>query len=50
MAKSPIEKLLEKHPQLIHTEAAKVASHVQREEDDWWANTIMLERSEEQHV
>jgi hypothetical protein len=43
MAKSPIDKLLEKHPQLVHSEEVKVASHVQREEEDWWVNTIMLE-------
>lgn len=43
MRKSAIEKLLEKHPQLIHSEAVKVASHVQREEDEWWVNTIMVE-------
>ncbi|MFC4701964.1 hypothetical protein ACFO4O_17600 [Glaciecola siphonariae] len=43
MAKTPVEKLLEKHPQLIHNEDMKVASHVQREEGDWWVNTVMLE-------
>ena len=43
MAKSPIKKLLEAHPNLIHTENIKVASHVQREQDEWYINTIMLE-------
>ncbi|MDF2178348.1 hypothetical protein P2G88_08800 [Aliiglaciecola sp. CAU 1673] len=38
-----IKKLLEKHPNLVHSEQMKVASHVQREEDDWFVNTIMLE-------
>lgn len=43
MAKSPIEKLLEKHPQLIHSESMKVTSHVQRESEDWWLNTVMIQ-------
>ncbi|WP_371194045.1 hypothetical protein [Glaciecola sp. SC05] len=43
MAKSPLEKLLERHPQLIHSENMKVTSHVQREAEDWWLNTFMLE-------
>ncbi|OKY25379.1 MULTISPECIES: hypothetical protein [Thalassotalea] len=43
MAKKAINKLLENHKQLIHSESLKVISHVQREEDDWILNTIMLE-------
>lgn len=43
MAKSPIKKLLENHPNLTHTEDIKVSSHVQREQDDWYINTIMLD-------
>lgn len=40
--KSPIKKLLDNHKDLIHSENLKVISHVQREEDDWFLNTIML--------
>lgn len=43
MPKSPTDKLLEKHPQLVHSEGVKVSSHVQREDEDWWQNTIMLQ-------
>ena len=41
--KSSPEKLIKKHPELTHTEMAKVASHVQRPKGDWMLNTIMLE-------
>ncbi len=41
--KSALNKLLDEHQQLVHTENVKVVSHVQREEDDWYINTIMLE-------
>ena len=41
--KSSSEKLLKKHPRLIHTDGAKVISHVQRPQDDWILNTIMIE-------
>ncbi|MBT0585220.1 hypothetical protein [Alteromonas oceanisediminis] len=34
--------LLKKHPNLVHTEACTVSSHVQRQEDDWYINTIMI--------
>lgn len=37
-----INKLLGKHQKLIHSENLKVSSHVQREEDDWVINTLML--------
>ena len=32
-----------RHRQLTHTEMAKVVSHVQRPQDDWILNTIMIE-------
>lgn len=35
--------LLKKHTNLIHSEQQKVNSHVQREDDDWYVNTIMIE-------
>lgn len=38
-----VNKLLKEHNKLIHTEAIKVVSHVQREEGDWVINTLMLE-------
>jgi hypothetical protein len=44
--KSAVEKLLEEHQQLIHSENMKVISHVQRkdqDDDEWTINTIMLE-------
>ncbi|MGB5277380.1 MAG: hypothetical protein WBO73_07865 [Gammaproteobacteria bacterium] len=41
--KSHPEKLLQKHKQLNHSERVKVTSHVQRAQDDWILNTIMIE-------
>lgn len=43
MAKSELSKLLEKHSNLTHSEMLKVLSHVQRKEDEWLINTIMVE-------
>ncbi len=43
MAKSPLNKLLDKHDNLTHSEELKVVSHVQRPEDDWIVNTLMVE-------
>ncbi len=40
---SSVKKLLQKHQQLIQSDFKKVSSHVQRQEDDWYVNTIMLE-------
>ncbi len=37
------EKLLKKHEKLVHSEAMKVVSHVQRQSGDWILNTLMLE-------
>lgn len=37
------DKLLKKHPKLVHTELCKVISHVQREKGDWILNTIMID-------
>lgn len=36
-------KLLQKHQQLVHSENRKVSSHVQRQQDEWFINTIMLD-------
>ena len=41
--KSQADKLLQRHRQLSHTEMAKVTSHVQRVQDDWVLNTVMIE-------
>ena len=36
-------KLQKKHHALVHSEARKVVSHVQRDTRDWIINTIMIE-------
>lgn len=41
MASDP-DKLLKKHPGLTHSEHQKVTSHVQREKDEWFLNTVMI--------
>ncbi|MEM9529362.1 MAG: hypothetical protein AAGA23_00440 [Pseudomonadota bacterium] len=43
MTEANINKLLKKHPKLTHSEDRKVDSHVQRQKDDWYLNTLMLE-------
>ncbi|MFT7372247.1 MAG: hypothetical protein ACI9T9_000929 [Oleiphilaceae bacterium] len=43
MAKTDIERLIQKHEGLTHSEDRKVLSHVQREKQDWILNTIMIE-------
>ncbi|MBO1255640.1 hypothetical protein J3L16_08085 [Alteromonas sp. 5E99-2] len=43
MAKTDVDKLLSEHKNLVHSENLKVSSHVQREDDDWLINTIMIE-------
>jgi len=40
---SDIKKLLKKHGQLNQLDNVKVDSHVQRDNNDWVINTIMLE-------
>ncbi len=40
------ERLLKKHPALIHSEMLEVISHVQREEGEWFINTLMIEGCE----
>lgn len=41
-----LEKLLQRHPELVHSDNRKVSSHVQREEGDWFLNTLMIEGCE----
>ncbi len=43
MIKTNPEKLIKKHDALTHTDLLKVISHVQREKDDWFLNTLMIE-------
>lgn len=40
---SAAKQLTDRHHNLTHTENIKVISHVQRESDDWYLNTLMLE-------
>jgi len=42
MAKSPVDKLLTNHPDLTHSTDVKVTSHVQRQSQEWFLNTVML--------
>jgi len=41
--KSSPEKLIKKHERLTHSDMMKVTSHVQRNQDDWVLNTLMIE-------
>ncbi|MDH3354357.1 MAG: hypothetical protein OEL79_03985 [Chromatiales bacterium] len=37
------EKLTKEHKDLVHSEMQKVISHVQRKDDEWIINTVMIE-------
>lgn len=41
--KSPVDKLLKKNRELVHSEMMKVNSHVQRDDKEWIINTLTLE-------
>lgn len=41
--KSAVKKLLERNQQLNQLDMAKVISHVQRPQDEWIQNSVMLE-------
>jgi len=41
--KSPVDRLLVRHENLVHSEGVKVLSHTQREDDDWVLHTLMIE-------
>jgi hypothetical protein len=41
--KNTAKNLLKKHPNLVHSEDKKVASHTQRQDGEWIINTIVLE-------
>ncbi len=42
-ANKQAKQLIEQHEKLVHTNDIKVISHVQRESNDWFLNTLMLE-------
>ncbi len=42
MKKKDAKSLTDKHQSLTHSEHQTVLSHVQREVDEWYLNTIML--------
>lgn len=44
--KTDVEKLLDKHDNLTHSEELVVVSHVQRKDDDWLMNILLVEGSE----
>lgn len=44
--KSQVNKLLNKNPQLIHSDMMKVTSHVQRASGEWIINTLMIDKCE----
>ena len=41
--KHDIEKLLDRHNPLVHSERKRVISHAQRKAQNWIINTLMLE-------
>ncbi len=41
--KTDADKLIKKHHKLVHSEAQKVISHVQRDTAEWIINTLMIE-------
>jgi len=46
LKKSDVEKLLDKHDNLTHSEELVVVSHVQRKDDDWFMNILLVEGTE----
>ena len=43
MKNKAVDKLLNTHHKLVHSEMVKVVSHVQRDTKEWVINTIMIE-------
>ncbi|WP_298772919.1 hypothetical protein [uncultured Shewanella sp.] len=43
MTKTKLDKMLQKHDRLIHSEDMKIFSHTQREKDNWILHTLMAE-------
>lgn len=42
MSAKEVKKLISNHKNLTHSEAVTVTSHTQREDDEWFINTIMI--------
>jgi len=42
MKKKAVKDLLKKHDKLVHSEGVTVISHIQREQDEWFINTVMI--------
>jgi hypothetical protein len=42
MKNNSAKALLKKHEKLVHSESVTVVSHVQREQDDWFINTVLI--------
>jgi len=40
---SNVKKIIEKHPDTVHSEMKKVLSHVQRQSGEWFINSLMIE-------
>jgi hypothetical protein len=43
MKNKVVDKLLNTHQKLVHSEMVKVVSHVQRDTKEWILNTILIE-------
>lgn len=43
MSNKDVKHLLKSHNKLVHSDMMTVTSHVQREQDEWFLNTLMLE-------
>jgi len=43
MTNKQANELIKKHQKLTHSENKKVISHMQREDDEWFINTIMIQ-------
>lgn len=41
--KSNPEKLINKHRDMVHSDMKKVISHTQRQKDEWYINSLMIE-------
>ena len=41
--KTDVDNLLNKHGKLVQSDMQKVVSHVQRDQDEWIVNTLMIE-------
>jgi len=42
MKNKTVKDLLKTHEKLVHSENVTVISHVQREQDEWFINTVMI--------